>query len=204
MEATVVFRDFEERDIDFIFKCKNDPKLNSMIVGTWRPFAIEEASDWVLGCMGEHETYKFWAIATNDEEKRIVGWVSISDIDKINQSACFHGIVIGDSAYNDGFAWIEAYLFIYQYCFESLGLNRVYGESIIGNKNSNNIGTLLFIEREGIKREAVFRNGEFYDVAFGALLRKDYFEHKSNGDYEFASIIKRLCILKKTNKLEDR
>lgn len=197
MEPTVVFRDFEERDIEFIFKCKNDPKLNSMIVGDWHPFTYEEASDWVHGCIGEHETYKFWAIATNDEEKRIVGWVSISNIDKKNHSACFHGIVIGDSAYRDGLAWLEAYLFIYQYGFESLGLNRVYGESIIGNNNSNNIGKLLFIEREGVKREAVYKNGRFYDVAYGALLRKDYFDHKNNGDYEFDSIIKRLRAFRK-------
>ena len=119
MERTVCFRDFEERDIDFIYKCKNDEKLNSMIVGQWHPFTHEEATKWVHGCMGEHETYKFWAIATNDEEKRIVGWVSISNIDKVNQSVCFHGIVIGDPMYRDGFAWIESYLFILEYVFEN-------------------------------------------------------------------------------------
>lgn len=73
MPPTVIFRDFEERDIDFIYRCKNDEKLNSMIVGQWHPFTYEEACDWVHGCMGEHETYKFWAIATNDEEKRLTG-----------------------------------------------------------------------------------------------------------------------------------
>mgnify|MGYP002627425531 CR=1 FL=1 len=200
MEPTVSFRDFEERDIDFIYKCKNDEKLNSMIVGNWHPFTYEEAAKWVHGCMGEHETFKFWAVCTNDVEKRIVGWVSISKIDKVNQSACFHGIVIADPNYHDGFAWIESYLFIYQYCFEVLGLNRVYGESIVGHTQSNNIGKIIYAEREGIKRQAIFRNGQFYDVSFGALLKEDYFKHKSNGDYTMKSIIKRISYLRK-NKL---
>ena len=34
---TVAFRDFEERDIDFIYRCKNDENLNSMIVGEFKP-----------------------------------------------------------------------------------------------------------------------------------------------------------------------
>ena len=122
MERTVCFRDFEERDIDFIYKCKNDEKLNSMIVGQWHPFTYEEAAKWVHGCMGEHETYKFWAIATNDEEKRIVGWVSISNIDKVNRSACSHGIVIADPAYRNGLSWIEAILFIYEQFFKIMEL----------------------------------------------------------------------------------
>lgn len=201
MESTVSFRDFEERDIDFIYKCKNDEKLNSMIVGDWHPFTYEEAVKWVHGCMGKHDTFKFWAVCTNDEEKRIVGWISISKIDKVNQKACFHGIVIADPGYNDGFAWIESYLFVYQYCFEVLGLNRVYGESIVGHKQSNNIGKIIYVEHEGIKRQAIFKNGRFYDLTYGALLKEDYFMHKSNGDYTMRSIIKRIGYLKKNHLL---
>lgn len=200
MEKTVSFRDFEERDIDFIYKCKNDEKLNSMIVGDYHPYTYEEATKWVHGCMGEHETYKFWAICTNDDEKRIVGWVSISNIDRKNQSVCFHGIVIADSNYNDGFAWIESYLYIYQYCFEVLGMNRVYGESIVGHKLSGNIGKILQVPHEGIKRQAIYRNGKFYDLGFGALLREEYFKHKEDGDYEMKAILKRIYNLRK-NKL---
>lgn len=201
MEKTVCFRDFEERDIDFIYKCKNDEKLNSMIVGQWHPFTYEEAAKWVHGCMGEHETFKFWAVCANDEEKRIVGWVSISNIDYINKKACFHGIVIGDPNYRDGFAWIESYLFIYDYCFEVLKLNRVYGESLVGHKNSNNIAHILQSTREGYKRQDIYKNGQYYDVAFGAMLREEYLEHKSNGDYEMRAIIKRIAYLRKNKKI---
>ena len=200
MGKTVLFRDFEERDIDFLYRCKNDEKLNSLIVGQYHPFTYEEAVDWVHGCMGEHETYKFWAICTNDDEKRIVGWAALSKIDKINQSAFTHSIVIGDPAYRDGFAWIETVLFLFEYSFERLGLNRVYGESLLGNLASNLVESLVFMTREGVFRQAAFKNGRFYDISYAAILKDEYFAHKNAGDYEMPKLIHRLKELRKSAK----
>lgn len=196
MQQTVRFRDFEERDVDFVFRCKNDEQLNSMIVGDFHPLTYEEAQKWVRGCMGEHDTYKFWAICTNDEEQRIVGWVSLSKIDRINDSACFHGILIAEPDYRNGFAWIESYLFILKYTFEQLGLNRLYGSSIIGNKASNAAGELFLFQREGILRESVFRNGKRYDVRLSSILKNEYFKYKEEGKYELKSILKRIRTIK--------
>lgn len=193
MEPTVIFRDFEERDIDFIYRCKNDEKLNSMIVGQYHPFTYEEATQWVHGCMGEHETYKFWAIATNDDEKRIVGWVSLSQIDYSNKSACFHGIVIGDSDYRDGMAWIESVSFIHEYVFETLKFNRVYGSCRADHKLSKRMAEAMFNYNEGIYREALYSNGLYVDVLAHSLLAREYFEHKEKGDYELSKVIRRLA-----------
>lgn len=197
MEPTVLFREFEERDIDFVYRCKNDEKLNSMIVGQWHPFTYEEAKKWVAGCMGEHETYRFWAICTNDEEKRIIGWVSLSNIDKKNQSAYFHGIVVGDREYNDGFAWIEAYLFIYEYVFETCGLNRLNGSAIVQHKLSNLIAEAMYEKQEGVFRQAVLKDGKFHDVAYCAILKDEYFSHKNAGEFEITRIIRRIGKLKR-------
>lgn len=192
MEKTVDFRDFEERDIDFIYKCKNDEKLNSLIVGDFHPFTYEEAVKWVHGCMGEHDTYKFWAVCTNDEEKRIIGWVSLSKIDKKNRSACFHSIVIADSDYKTGIAWIESYLFVYEQAFEIIGLNRVYGTCRVDHKLSMRMSPTMFSQKEGILREAIYDNGRYVDLYAAALLAKEYFEHKASGDYEISKVIRRL------------
>jgi RimJ/RimL family protein N-acetyltransferase len=189
---TVTFRDFEERDIDFIYRCKNDEKLNSLIVGHYHPFTYEEAVKWVHGCMGEYDTFKFWAICTNDDEKRIVGWVSLSEIDYSNKSACFHGLVIGDQNYHDGFTWIESYLHVYKYAFEHLGLNRVYGTRLVEHKQTRAMGLVMFSKREGILRQALYKNGQYHDLSIGSLLSSEYFEHKKNGDYEIHAIVKRI------------
>ena len=197
---TVTFRDFEERDIDFIYRCKNDEKLNELIVGQYHPFTYEESVKWVHGCIGEHETYKFWAITTNDNEKRIVGWVSLSEIDKANRSACFHGLVIGDEEYHDGFAWIESYLFVYEYAFERLRLNRVYGTRLMEHKQTRAMGLVMFSKQEGILRQAAYKNGQYHDLSIGSLLSSEYFEHKKNGDYEIPAIIRRIKKARKEMK----
>lgn len=200
MESTVLFREFEERDIDFIYRCKNDEKLNELIVGNYHPFTYEEAEKWVQGCMGEHETFKFWAICTNDEEKRIVGWVSLSNIDKENKSACFHSIVIGDAEYRNGMAWIESYLFIYSYVFDISNLNRLYGSNIEGQIASYSIGYAMFEQFEGKARQAVCKKGKFVDVVYMSILKDEYMYHKVNGDFEFNKIIHRLAIARKAIK----
>ena len=192
MTNSVCFRDFEERDIDFIYKCKNDEKLNHMIVGQFHPMTYDEATVWVRGCMGEHETFKFWAICTNDDEQHIVGWASIAKIDKINRSAETHSIVIADPEFNDGLAWLETVLFMFKYAFEDLNLNRLYGVSLLGHKMSNKIGPLMFMQTEGILRQAVFKNNQYYDLHYSGILKDEYFAHKEAGDYEIMKLIKRL------------
>lgn len=197
--STVIFRPFEMGDVDFVYKCKNDETLNKLIVGQFRRFTRKDAENWVKGVLRNDPEYRFWAICTNDENKKMIGWVSMSEIDFTNKSACYHGIVIGDSEYRDGFAWIEAYLHVYQYAFEHLGLNRLYAESIIGHTQSNAAELIFFFQREGIKRQAIYKNDRFYDLSFTSILKDEYFEHKLNGDFELSAIIKRIRILKKKN-----
>lgn len=192
MVNTITFRDLEERDIDFIYRCKNDEKLNSMIVGQFRHVTYEEAAKWVHGCMGEHETFKFWAVCTNDEEKRIIGWISLADIDNVNKKCSTHSIVIADPDYNDGLAWLESVLFMLEYAFEQLGLNRVYGKSLLGHQMSNKIGPLMYMQIEGVLRQAYFKDGKFYDLQYIGILRDEYLAHKEAGDYEIMKLIRRL------------
>jgi RimJ/RimL family protein N-acetyltransferase len=192
MEPTVSFRDFEERDTDFIYRCKNDEKLNSMIVGDWHPFTYEEAVKWVHGCMGEHDTFKFWAVCTNDEEKRIVGWVSLSQINILEKSAIFHGIVIGDPHYRDAMAWIESYLFIYDYAFRQLKMENVYGEALTEHILSQSIRKAMYAKTIEVKENAIFRDGKYHDVSRGLLTRQCYYEHLNNGDYLFTNICLRI------------
>lgn len=197
MENTVTFREFEERDIDFIYRWKNDEKLSNMIVAEFKPFSYEDAKKWVYGCMGEHDTYKFWAICTNDSERRIIGWVALSNIDRANRSAETHSIVIADPDYNDGIAWIETEFHLLKYAFEELKLNRLYGVSLMGHKMSNQIGELLFFQTEGVLRQAFYKNNRFYDLQYIGILKDEYFAHKEAGDYELMSVIRRLRKLRK-------
>ena len=192
MEKTVIFRTFEEEDIDAIYRWKNDDALNKMTVGLNRKICRDDVAKWVRSKMPHNPYEVYWAICPKDEPHKIIGYTQLTEIHFINSSANFSGIIIGDKDYHNGFAWLETYLFVMEYAFERLGLNRLYGSSIIGHKESNNIGKLLLWTHEGIMRQAVFKNGTFFDLSFGAILKEDYFRNKTKGLYEMKEILRRL------------
>ena len=105
--------------------------------------------------------------------------------------------MIADPNYNDGTAWIESVLFLFEYAFERLNLNRVYGHSIVGHKISNFIEPLMFMQQEGVLRQAVFKNGRYYDISAAAILKDEYFAHKEAGDFNMVNIIRRLRKIRK-------
>ena len=200
MGKSVYFRAFEEEDIDSIYDWKNDDELNAMTVGLNRKICRDDVAAWVRSKMPHNPYETFWAICSI-ETKKIIGYAQLTQIHYINSSANFSGIVIGDKNYHSGLPWLETYLFIMEYAFERLGLNRLYGSSILGHKQSNAIGPILFWTREGVARQAVFKNGKFYDMKISSLLKNEYFMHKEKGDYELMAIIKRIKEARKEEKV---
>lgn len=188
---TVVLRKFEERDIDFIYQCKNDEKLNTLIVGNWHPFTYEEAKQWVLNCIkGDRPDLKFWAVCTNDEQGKIVGWVCLSEINDQNHSACHHGIVIGDKEFQDGVAMFEAMLLSMQYAFESLKIHRLYGTCLSIHKITPYMLKSLGFSLEGRRKDACFKNNRYYDLLDYALIDTEYYHNKNEGRYKLSTLIK--------------
>lgn len=199
MEKTVYFRAFEEEDAKLIHQWKNDDELNVLTVGLNKKTCFDEDLEWVKSHMYHHPYSAYWAICSK-ETRKMIGWACLTNIHYINSSAETGAIVIGDPEYNDGFAWMETVLFLFEYAFERLGLNRVYGESLLGHKISNLVEGLMFMTREGVFRQAAFKNGRFYDISYAAILKDEYFAHKEAGDYEIPAVIRRLKKLRKESK----
>lgn len=191
MEKTVYFRTFEEEDAELIYKWMNDDDLKKLSVGLNRRMSREEALNWVKRRMDYDQYNNWWAICAKDSNK-MIGYLSLNNIHYINRSAEFGGLIIGDKDYQDGFAWVESYLFIYEYAFDRLGLNRVYGTHLIDHSTTGFIGSIFYTQREGVLRQAYYKNGKFHDAVIGSLLREDYLSHKENGDYELSAIMKRM------------
>ena len=55
----------------------------------------------------------------------------------------------------------------------------------------------MFMQQEGILRQAAYKNGQYYDLSYAGILRDEYFAHKEAGDYEIMSIIRRLKKIRK-------
>ena len=201
MKKTICFRTFEESDIDAIYNWKNDDELTKMSVGLSKKISHDDVAKWVRSKIPHNPYEVFWAVCTNDDEKRIIGYAGLANIHYINRSAHFAGLMIGDQLFREGTAWIEIYQFVLEYTFERLGLNRLYGGAIVEHKLTNTMSKAMFFQKEGLERQAVYKNGKFYDVEKHALLKENYFEHKFNGDYEFSAILKRIVRIAKESRI---
>lgn len=203
MDSTILLRDFEERDIEFIYHCKNNQSLSEMIVGQFRPFTMEEATRWVHGCKGDHCNYKFWAICTNDDERRIVGWVSLSEIDKESRSACHHGLVIGDKSFNDGIAMFEAMLLSMDFAFIKLGIHRLYGCCFSEHKITPHMNEALGFVLEGRRRDAFYKDNRYYDLLEYGMLDTEFFKYKESGRYNINTLVRYFVkSLKRKNNID--
>lgn len=101
-----------------------------------------------------------------------IGNVYLTDINYVNRTAESH-ILIGNKDYwGQGYAR-EALLQILHYGFEERGLNRVYAHINADNAASLRMHEKCGYTREGILRQAVFKNGRFKDVVVMSILKEE-------------------------------
>lgn len=196
MEKTVYFRAFEEEDAPTLYQWMNDDELKHLSVGLNRRVCREEVEEWIKS-RKRHNPYQAWFAICSMDSNILIGYMSLTDIHYINSSANFSGIIIGDPNYRDGQAYIESYLFMFEYAFERLNLNRLYGSAISDHKLSVTMAEIMFQKKEGILRQAIYKNGKFHDEIICAILKDEYLKHKKNGDFEFSSILKRILLSKR-------
>ena len=199
MDKTVYFRTFEDEDAALIYQWMNDDQLKEMSIGLNRRICKEESIEWVSS-RKRHNPYQVWFAICALDTNKMIGYMCLTDIHYINSSANFSGIIIGDSNYRDGQAYLESYLFMLEYVFERLNLNRMYGSALADHNVSVTMAEVMFQKTEAVLRQAIFKNGKYHDELICAILKEEYFKHKEDGDFEMSAILKRLLQVTKKNR----
>lgn len=196
MEKTVYFRAFEEEDASLLYQWMNDDGLKQLSVGLNKRVCREEVEEWIKA-RKRHNPYQAWFAICALESNEMIGYMCLTDIHYINSSAYFSGILIGDPNYRDSQAYIESYLFMFEYAFERLNLNRLYGSALADHKLSVTMAEVMYQKTEGVLRQSIFKNGKYHDEVVCAILKDEYYQHKENGDFEMSSILKRVLLAKR-------
>ena len=196
MEKTVYFRAFEEEDASLLYQWMNDDGLKQLSVGLNKRVCREEVEEWIRA-RKRHNPYQAWFAICALESNEMIGFMCLTDIHYINSSAYFSGILIGDPNYRDGRAYIESYLFMFEYAFERLNLNRLYGTALADHKLSVTMAEVMYQKTEGVLRQSIFKNGKYHDEVVCAILKDEYYQHKENGDFQISSILKRVLLAKR-------
>jgi RimJ/RimL family protein N-acetyltransferase len=171
----IVLRALERDDMELLRETVNDPEMERMVVGWSFPISTIEQNNWFERSIGS----KFHQRFAIEYDGKFVGISTLTDIDWKNRSA-FHGIKLIKSAPKGQGIGFDAVCGTMQYAFEELQLNRLTGGILTYNVPSMKLYKKCGWKEEGLFREQVFKNNQYYDEIPMAILRSDYFEWKKN------------------------
>lgn len=167
----VALRGIEREDLAHIMGWLNDPDVTQFMIMGDRPTHLELLTEeWEREI--RNPRIVTFAIIENTGPK-MVGWCGLYSIHPISRAAEFR-IFIGDKGqWNKGLAQ-EATRLLIRYAFEKLNLNKIY----LGVNASYTAAVTCYekagFKREGVLREEIFRNNQYYDAVRMSILKSEY------------------------------
>ncbi len=198
---TIYLRLFEPEDYEMTHLWRDNYEMQKMTCGPVRFISKEMEKNWAQAKSLNNISEVYLAICLVENDK-MIGWISINDVDYRNQKCKCDGIVIGDKQQQDGMAAFEAGKLMLKYVFDELNMNMIRGACIREHVFSRANMEAKFYVLEGIERDAIYKGGKFHDVFHYALSRKEYYQHIENGDFEETKVIRRFIKLMKDIKKE--
>ncbi len=194
-EYSIYLRGFIEEDVPVINRWRNDRRMQALVSAPFKyvPEAIER--DWVISKMHENRRDIYLAICLKADD-RMVGYLSVNNIDHLNRTAFGGGIVLDRDA-QDGIVRHEAGILTRQLVFDHLNINRFEGRCLAEHITSRVLMEACGYKLEGTLRQAVYKDGRYHDQCVYSLLRDEYYRLMADGEYSLLSIAKKAKRIKK-------
>ena len=195
---TIYLRGFREEDAVVINRWRNDRDLQSLLSAPFRyvPEAIER--EWVKSKMMNNVREVYLAICLKSDD-RMVGYISINDIDYVSRKAYCGGIVL-DKEFHDGIVRHEVGMLIRELVFDQLNINRLEGRCLATHTASRIVMEATGFRLEGVLRQSVYKDGKYHDQCVYSLLRDEYYDWMARGEYSLASFARKARQLKKQHE----
>lgn len=113
-------------------------------------------------------------LAIEEKNTKIhIGNISLQGIDSVSQCGEF-AIIIGEQNFwNQGVAK-EAGALLIAHGFQEINLNRIYLGTLDCNQGMHRLALALGFTQEGIRRQALYKHGEFHDIIEYGLLKSEW------------------------------
>jgi RimJ/RimL family protein N-acetyltransferase len=172
--STVRLRGIEREDIPTFVQWMNDPEvIKYLLINSPLSKVMEEKwFDHQLEIPPEQG--QVLAIEVLDSRKWVmIGTTGLHNIEQVNRAAEF-GISIGDKRYwNKGYGVITSKLML-KHGFEDLNLNRIYLNVFAENTRAIKAYEAAGYIREGILRQALYKNGSYHDCILMSVLHSEW------------------------------
>lgn len=164
-------REIEQKDLIEINKWRNDEELISCLGAPFRYINLEVDQKWYNNYMVHRGTQVRCAIV-DEESDDILGLISLISIDHISGSAELH-LMIGNEKSRGKGAGTFAVQEILNHAFNNLNLRRVELTVLEDNTSAIRLYEKMGFIKEGIKRQAKYKNGRYVNMILYSILRDE-------------------------------
>jgi RimJ/RimL family protein N-acetyltransferase len=165
-------RELEKKDLGEVNQWRNDQNLISLLGAPFRFINMDVDLRWYENYISSRGNCVRCAVVLQEEDK-ILGLVSLTSIDYLNQSAEFH-IQIGNKANQGKGIGTFAVKEMLAHAFNNMNLHRIELIVLEENEKAKHLYEKCGFIYEGKKKAAVYKNGKYVDLHCYAILKEDY------------------------------
>lgn len=166
-------RELERGDLPTITRWRNSPELIELLGAPFRYINPEVDQRWFDNYLANRNSCVRCAIVDTETPQKILGLVSLTNIDQLNQSAVLH-IMIGESCARGKGAGSFAVKGMLEHAFNNMNLHRIELTVLCSNVKAQHVYEKCGFVREGTLRKAIYKSGAFVDVFLYGILRDEY------------------------------
>lgn len=168
----VYLRAFEFEDLSVLNKLRNNDKIYSFTCGNKYFISSEYDRKWIEDKIFNNKTQLYLGICLVENHK-LIGYLSIINIDLQNRKSEWGGIIIDLESSNKGYATAAANLML-MHVFTELNMNRFSGYWLEENKPSLRMAEKLGFVKEGVLRDFIFKKNKYHNAILLSILRSEF------------------------------
>lgn len=165
-------RPIERDDLPVYVRWFGDPEVRRHLA-VYLPFSLAQEEEWFAGLAGRINSGREVLLAVETAEGIHIGNVGLHAINWKDRSTEL-GIVIGEKSYWGQGYGSDAVRTLLRLAFETMNLHRVFLRVDADNGRAIRCYEKCGFQREGVLRDAVFRDGRYYDQLLMSILQTEF------------------------------
>ncbi len=171
-------RQIRREDLEMIMEWRMRPDITKFMY-TDPVLTIEKQIEWFESSKLDKNNMHF--IIESDGQP--IGVLNIADIDRKNRK-CSWGYYVAVKEKRSLKLALALEWNVYDYVFDTLGLNKLVGEVFAFNKGVIRMHQMCGSRIEGERKKHIFKNGEYYDIVETGICKEEWEEIRRKYDYE--------------------
>lgn len=170
----IYLRALEPEDYKITYTWRQDSTYQKGVESMKRYVSMNTEKRWIDDVIVKHEKGQEVRLGiVLKESDELIGMVFLKNINYINKSAKSGSIIGVDDKRGKGIIG-EARYELFKYAFYELGLERIYTHIVEYNVRSIKSGEKFGYVKEGVLRNAVYKEGKFHNVIVYSMLREEF------------------------------